>query len=110
MVVIKLIATIESSNNEVSAVILERKLDMPYVIRLIEETWSTISPNIIVNCFRKAKFYKNNLFIMTEQNFTPPATELDFDFKNFVTIYENIECFGLIDDENIIEIINLRRN
>jgi len=110
MAIRKLLATIESSNNDVSAVTLARKLDMLSAVCLIEEAWSSISPNVIVNCFRKAKFYENNLVVMNEQNSTPPTTDLNFDFEKFVSIDENIECFGLINDENIIENIDLRKN
>ena len=47
---------------------------------------------------------------MNVQNSTPPTTDLDFDFEKCVSIDENIECFGLINDKNIIENINLSKN
>ena len=111
MVLMKLLATIESSNNEVSAVTLARKLDLLSAISLIEDAWSFISPAIIVNCFRKAKFYEDNLITVPEQNIIPLPNELDFDFEQFVSIDENIDCFEPIDENNnIIENINGRRN
>ena len=75
MVLMKLLVTIKSSNNEVSAVTLARKLDMLSAISLIEESWS-----FIVNCFRKAKFYEDNLITVPEQNISPLSNELDFIF------------------------------
>ena len=47
---------------------------------------------------------------MPEQNITSLPNELDFDFEQFVSINENIDCFEPIDANSIIENSNGRRN
>jgi hypothetical protein len=110
MIIIKLLALIESSNNEISAISLARKLDLLVAIHLIKEAWSLVSPSTIINCFRKANFYKENSVVITEPTPAIPTNELDFNFEDFVMIDENIECSELINEKVIIEDITMRKH
>ena len=58
--VLKLLAIIESSNQDMSAVSLVRKINLLCSTRLLVEAWELISKVTIINCFKKAKFCHNN--------------------------------------------------
>ena len=59
-IVLKLLAIIESSDQDMSAVSLVRKINLLCSTRLLVEAWELISEETIVNCFKKAKFCHNN--------------------------------------------------
>ena len=66
MIVLHVLAIIESASDELSAVQLARKIDLLTAIRLIKESWSLVTPATLINCFRKAKF-EINFEVLPEQ-------------------------------------------
>ena len=115
MIVIKLLSMIESSENELSAVELSRKLDLLSSIRLIKEAWELVTPNTIFNCFRKARFGTEMVKNLQETAINAVlgnGVAFDFDFEEFVRVDDEIECIEPINENeitsNIIE--NIKNN
>lgn len=116
-----LIKEIKQRNlNEINKKVRAKDIDVLTALTLMKLSWEDVTSKTITNCFRKAFFYftrttitiadenqdedENSVWKLLEEvnqdqlPFTSLKSYLDFD--------DNVECFGQLSNEEIVEIVN----
>lgn len=90
---------------ELSANDIAKKLTLLDAMHMLTRAWSSVTPETIKNCFRKAGFTNGNE--TSSQTITPvdavdhPDTMTATSFEEYVRHDEDLECHGMMTDADI---------
>lgn len=79
-----------------------KNMDLFDALKMVKVAWGNVTPETICNCFRKAGFIPGiNIDTTDERDELSEALGDEIDY--LLDIDENIDCFGELTDEDIIE-------